>query len=374
MIKTYHKAICILLFPLLLTSCWDYRDIDKRSIDLSIGVDEVNGKLEFAGEMAKLPAVGGGKAEITEVYKYRSLGKKFEGSRSHLDARLTLPDFSGAVRALVFSKKYAEAQGIESYINRLYYIPDFRSSVLVAISNEPTNEFFNGKAINDIAIGYALENTIKTLSSSGLALYKTLQQVKADIEFKDIGYLVPYITKKGNTVTYLGLAAMKDSKLIGTVKREESSGFLFILSKNPKAIMTLPHPSDEKNLVSTIVLLKQRKIKTDYKNNKVNIYIDLKLTSQLQYLYEFKSTSEDDIKKLEKMISDEIQREVMFALVLSKNAFKYDIFGFGRYFKSDNPEDYKQISWEEKYPNINFKVNVKTIITNTNLLDLKSNK
>ena len=187
MIKIFHKTLCILLLPLLLTSCWDYRDVDKRAIDLSIGVDEVNDKLEFTGEIAKLP---------TEVYKYYSLGKNFEGSRVHYDARVTAPDFSGAVRALVFSKKYAETEGIESYVNRLYYIPDFRSSVLVAISKEPTNDFFSGKVKNDIAIGYALENTIKTLSENGSAIYKTLQQVKADIEFKDIGYLVPYITQK----------------------------------------------------------------------------------------------------------------------------------------------------------------------------------
>ena len=138
--------------------------------------------------------------------------------------------------------------------------------------------------------------------------------------------------------------------------------------------MPFPHPSDEKNLVSTKTFLKQRKIKTDYKNNKVNISIDLKLNTQLQYLYEFKSTSKDDIIKLEKMISDEIKKEVMFSLELSKNQFKYDVFGFARYFKGEHPEEYKQISWKEKYPNINFNVNVKTIIINTNLLDIKSNK
>lgn len=74
------------------------------------------------------------------------------------------------------------------------------------------------------------------------------------------------------------------------------------------------------------------------------------------------------------MISDEIKKEVMFALELSKNQFRCDVFGFARYFKADNPEEYKQINWKEKYPDINFNVNVKTIIVNTNLLDIKSQK
>jgi spore germination protein KC len=373
MIKTFHKTICILLLPLLLTSCWDYRDIDKRSIELAIGVDEVNDKLEFTGEIAKLPT-GGGKAEITEVYKYYSLGKNFEGSRANFDARATAPDFPGAVRAVVFSKNYAETEGIESYVNRLYYIPDFRSSVLLAVSKDPTNEFFNGEIINHIAIGYALEDTIKSLSEKGSALYKTLQQVKADIEFKDIGYFVPYVTKEDNAVKYLGLAVMKGSKLIDTVNHKDSNGFLFVLSKNPIATIPIPYPSDEKNLVGTKSFLKQRKIKTSYKNNKVNISIDLKFNTQLQYLYEFKSISKEDIIKFEKIISDQIKKEVVFALELSINQFQCDVFGFARYFKAENPEEYKQINWEQMYPDINFNVNVKTTIINTNLLDAKAKK
>jgi spore germination protein KC len=138
--------------------------------------------------------------------------------------------------------------------------------------------------------------------------------------------------------------------------------------------MTIPHPDDKNILVSTKNSLKQRKIKTDYKNNRVNIYIDLKLNSQLQYLYEFKPVSKDDIKNLEEMISDEIKKNVLSALELSKNQFKCDVFGFARYFKGDSAEEYKQMKWEEEYPYINFHVNVKTTITNTNLLDVKAKK
>lgn len=373
MIKTFNRTICIFLIPLLLTGCWDYRDIDKKAIILSIGVDEINDKLEFTGEIAKL-SKGGGKAKITEPYKYWSLGKYFEDSRAHLDARRTAPDFPGTVRTIVFSKKYADTVGIESYVNRLYYSPEFRKSVLITVSKEPTSEFFNNKIKNDISIGYAIENTIKNLSENGVALYKTLQHVKSDIEFKDIGYLVPYITKKDNSIEYLGFAVMKDSKLIGIVKHEDSNGFLFILSKNPKATIPIPHPGDKTILISIKNSLKQRKIKTEYKNNRINIYIDLKLNSQLQYMYEFKEISEEDIIELEKRISDKIKKDVMFALELSQEQFNYDIFGFARYFKADNPEEYKKTNWEEEYPDINFKVNVKVTITNTNLLDINAKK
>lgn len=372
MIKTFHKVLCIVLLPLLLTGCWDYLDVDKRAIVISIGVDEVNDQLEFTGSIAKLTSKGGG--NITDVYKYWSIGKYFEGSRAHYDARVPTQDFSGAIRSVVFSRKYAETEGIEGYVNRLYYGSDFRSSVIIAVSKEPTKELFAGKVKNDICVGYAVENTMKTLSDYGVAPYKTVQQAKADIEFKDIGYAVPYVTRKGDTIEYLGIAAMKDSKLIGLVMREKSDGFIFLLLKTPVIIIPIPHPEDNKVLISVKNSLKKREIKTEYKNNKINIYIDLKVNAKLRYLYELKPISKDGMKKLEASISEKIKKDIEAALELSKNEFKCDVFGFARYFKADNPEEYKRINWQEEYPAVNFHVNIKTTITNTNLLDINAKK
>lgn len=373
MIRNFHRLISITLACLLLAGCWNYNDVNKRSIVLSVGIDKVKDKVELTGEIAKISTTGG-RTELTDVYEYQALGKDIEESRENRDARIASEAFSGAARSLVFSRRYAETVGMESYINRRYYIPEFKGSILVVVSKEPTKELFSGKVENDICIGYAIEDTIKTLSRNGEALHRTMQQIKSDIEFKDIGYFTPYITKAGNTIEYLGLAAMKDSKLIGTVKREDSYGILFILSKNPVTIIPVPHPSDKENLISTRNSLKERKISTDFKENKINININLKLNTQIQYLYEMEPVNKRDMKKLESMISHRIKEEIIKALELSKTQYKCDVFGFARYFQGDYPEEYKQIKWEEEYPNINFNVNVKTTITNTNLMDVNAEK
>lgn len=373
MIRNFHRLISITLACLVLSGCWNYNDINKRSIVLSVGIDGVKDKVELTGEIAKILTTGG-RAELTDVYEYQALGKDIEESREHRDARIASEAFSGAARSLVFSRRYAETVGMESYINRRYYIPEFKGSILVVVSKEPTKDLFSGKVDNDICIGYAIEDTIKTLSKNGEALHKTMQQIKSDIEFKDIGYFAPYITKAGNTVEYLGLAAMKDSKLIGTVKREDSYGILFILSKNPVTIIPIPHPSDKENLISTRNSLKERKISTDFKENKINININLKLNTQIQYLYEMEPVNKRDMENLESMISHKIKEEIIKALELSKTQYKCDVFGFARYFQGDYPEEYKQMKWEEEYSNINFNVNVKTTVTNTNLMDVNAKK
>ena len=337
----------------------------------------MDNKLEFTGEIAKLQSSSPGSkgtSQITDVYKYRSLGMYFEGSRGDYDAKNPGPDFSGATRAIVFSKKYAEKTGMQSYINRLYYVIGFRNAVLVTVSKEPTNELFNGKVKNDICIGYSIEDTIRYLEKNGGALYKTVQDILSDIQFGDIGYLVPYITRDNDTIKYLGLVAMKDSKLAGTIKSEESNGFLFILSKKPVTASVIPNPSDEKKLLSIRTTLNRRSIKTSYIDKKVNINIDLKLNSQLQYEYSMAPLSKDDMKKVEDTISNKIKEDINSAIKLSQNDFKCDVFGFARDFKAENPEYYREINWKEEYPKVVFHVNVETTIRNTNLMDPNGKK
>lgn len=322
MISRSKKIICILSLPFLLTGCWDYTDVNKRSITLSIGVDYVNDNIELSGEIAKL---GSGSSDSKSSasplgsYRYISSGMNFEEAREDFDAKVPSQDFSGAIRAIVFSKKYAENKGLESYINRVYSSSEFRNSVLVVISAEPPREIFSGKVENDISAGYGIEDTIRYLDRDGKVLYKTIQEINSDIRFKNIGYLLPYITREKGTIKYLGMAAMKDSKLTGIIKREDSNGFIFLLARKPTDTYTIPSPNNKENQISVSTILDKRKIKTSFEEDKINIDINLKLNSKLQYqYYNIEPLNKEDIKKLEAMISDRMKKEITNAVSAHK--------------------------------------------------------
>jgi spore germination protein KC len=373
MISRSKKIIFILLLSLLLTGCWDYNDVNKRSITMSFGVDYINDEVEFSGENAKLTSdssAGRAEASSTGPYSYTALGINFEAAREDYDSEVPAQDFSGAVRVIVFSRKYAENKGIHSYVNRIYSTAQFRNSVLMVVSEETPKEMFSEKVVNDISVGYGIEDTIRYLDKRGTALYKTIQEIDSDIKFKSIGYLIPYVTREKGTVKYLGMAAMRDSKLVGIIKRQESNGFVFILSKKPTDNYTIPNPKNQNNLISVNTILHKRRIKTSFKDNKINIDINLKLDSKLQYeYYNIDPIGKEDIKTLEAMISNKMMEEIITAIKRSQNEFKCDVFGFARYFKADNPQKYKAINWQEEYLKANFHVNVETRIKNTMLLD-----
>lgn len=372
MINRAKKILLITILLIFLSGCWDYEDINKRSITLSVGIDEVDDKITLTGEIAKLvtkDSKGGSTASVTDVYNYVSEGKDFEEARSDFDNKIPLTDFSGASRSIVFCKGYAEKKGIESYINRLSFIPGFRNSILVVISEKHTDELFKKKIENDISVGYAIEDTIKHLEKRGAALYTTAQSIRHNIAFKEIGFVLPYISREENTIKYLGLAVMKDSKLIGIIPASNSSGFMFIVGKNATYTKSIPNPKNEANLLSIEIMLKKREITTNYYDGRIYINIKLDLKSHLQYEYMKEPISKETLKELEDIIANMVKGEVISSIKRSQEEFECDIFGFARYFRADNPKVFKNINWVEKYLDARFNVEIKSKIINYSLIN-----
>lgn len=376
MTKRYYKLLVILMISSLLTGCWDYEDVNRRTIRLSVGVDKADDKIEFSGETANLLSKSGRgmeKAQIPATSYYIASGKSLEEIKEKLDESTPLEDFSGAMRVVVFGKSYAE-DGIEPYINRLNYLTYLRKSLLIVVSREEPKELFQRQVVNDIAIGYAIEDTIRQLSENGQCFYITAQEVQANIQNKDIGYLLPYVGIEDDTIKHLGFVIMKDNKMVGIVGNEESNGFLYLLLKKAIDRKAISNVGNKDNLYAIRTTLKKRKIKTNYIDNKININIDLKLAVYLEYQYKSELLNESIIKELEGTAAKEIGKEVLHAISLSQKEFKSDVFEFSKYFKAQNPKEYKEINWKEEYPNANINVNVNAQIKDINLINPNNKK
>lgn len=368
------KISFLLLLVLVLSGCWDYEDINKRSITLSLGIDKKDGDIIFNGEIAQLVSSSnkiGSTASITDVYQFNSMGKDFEEARYNFDYKIPTMDFSGSVISVVISKEYAQEIGLESYINRFSFISGFRPSALVVISEQHTEELFKEKVLNDISTGHSIQDIVRYLERGGTSIYTTIQNVRQNISFKEIGFLLPYIKKEKDTIEYLGLAVIKDSKFIGVIKAGDSTGTIYLINNKASHDETIPNPQNKDNLLSIKTKLKKKKITTSVVDNKINIDVNLDLNSMILYEYTRQSISKETVKELETIIANKVKEEVISSIERSQQEFKSDIFGFARYFKGDNPQIYKTINWIEEYPNVSFNVHVKSKITSFNLINTK---
>lgn len=369
-----NRAIVLIIFSLLimlLTGCWDYEDINNRSITLSVGVDIEDKEVILNGEIAQsISTSNNSTASISDVYYFTSKGANFEEARYDFDNKIPSLDFSGAIISIAFSKEFAKEKGIESYINRISFIPGFRQSALVVISDQNTEELFKEKVLNDISTGHGIQDTIKYLNKDGVTLYTTVQSIRGDLAFEEIGLLLPHVKKIDGTLEYLGLGIIKDKKYIGSIKAEDSRGAIYLTNKKASYINTIPNPKDN-NLLALRTKLKKRKINTSIVDGEIHIDVRLDFNVDLLYEYVKGPISEETIKELELIIEEMVKKEVISAIEKSQQVHKCDYFGFGRYFKAQNGKIFKNIDWRAEYPDAIFNVKVNSKITNYHLINTK---
>lgn len=369
MIRKLVKLLIMCMSVLLLTSCWDSQDTNKQSIAISVGVDYVDDDIQFSGEMAKLtPTANKEKAEASDVYRMLSYGKTFEEARRSYESITPAPVFLGATRIVIFGKNHAK-RGIGPYLNRIDRMYDYRKTLLAVVGRETPTEIFKVKVEKTISVGFLIEDIIEQLARRGEALYSNVGDILSDVALGDIGYLLPYVGVEKGAIEYLGLAVMKDSKLVGTIDSEESLGVMYVLAKKLRIAEVINSTKKDKNKFSLRTFIKKRKIKADYIDEKVVINIDLDLEAQLRYQYDTESVSDEDIKKLEIRTSNKIKNDIKVVIDRAQKEFKCDIFGFARYFRAEHPKVYEKIDWEDEFNKAKINVNVKTRIINKNLID-----
>ncbi|TCO77450.1 Ger(x)C family spore germination protein [Marinisporobacter balticus] len=375
MIRKCSNLLIIFIASLMLTSCWDYGDIDKKSMTISIGIEQIGDKVQFSGELAKLTPSKEGteKAQTAQIYHTVSYGKNFEDARIHNDVINPFPVFLGVTRVVVFGTNYAK-KGIEPYLNRIGSIYDYRKNLLSVVSREKPKALLNIKVEKDISVGFLIENMINSLANSGKTLYPNIGELLSNIALGKVGYVIPYVGIEHDHIAYLGFAVMKDSKLVGMIDLVDTDGVLYLLAEKPRLVEAIPDPEKEENIYSFRTVIKKRKIKTNYIDKKVEINIDLDLYAALQYQYHVAPLSDKKIKKLEERISEKVKEDIGSIIKRAQKEFQCDIFQFARYFRAQHPNIYKKIKWEEAFKDAAVNVTVQTKIINKNLEDPNAKK
>jgi spore germination protein KC len=370
----WKKILCLLMsVPIVLTTgCWDSRDINEKCIVISLGVDYVDEMVEFSGEIVKLTKAKGteGSSEATGVYTLLSYGKTFEEARINYNSNNPFPTFLGATRVVVFGEDYGKL-GIESYLNRVDSLYDYRKTLLPCISREATKEIFEMNTQKDLAVGFLIDDILTHLKEEGQAICPNIGNLLSVIAFGSEGYLIPYIGNELNDIKYLGLCVFKDSKLVDIINLEDTKAILYVVANNTKFIELIPNSINNKNKYSFRVTIDKRKIKTDYENDTVIINISLNLDAELRYQYYIDPITDDMIKQFEDDISKKVTDEIFDMIKRAQKDFTCDIFSFGEIFKSQHLNQYNKINWEDAFQTAIVNIDVKTTVVNQNLKSAK---
>lgn len=364
-IKFFFMCIPVLLT----TGCWDSVDINHKSITIAVGVDQLNGEVEFHGEIVKLASTSQdeeGTSNPSGTYNLQAKGETFEAARVRYDANAPYKIFLGATRVVLFGHDFAE-NGIESYLNRIDSLYDYRKTLLPAITEGTTSELFTVHTDKDISIGFLVDNILSHYKRESKAICPNIGDLLSSIAFGHEGFLIPLIGLADNEIAYLGLCVFKDAKLIDTIPIDKTKPLLYLLTLNPNTIELITDSLVPKNKYSYRVSLKKRKITTDFENGTVIVNIHLQLHGELRYQYYIMELTDEITKRHEALISKNVQRDIENIITRAQRDFEIDIFGFGLLFRAEHYSLFQELHWEDAFITAKVHVTVDTKITNKNL-------
>lgn len=167
MFKNRSKLILLLLpVALLLTGCWDSREVEDLSLATMVILDRQGDELSFTVEIAKIAPAGENGGGGTKQTYLTGAGKNLAEARDALDMQMDKPLFLGTVRTLVITER-AAANDLAEYLFRLRENQEYRQKVSITVSDEDPKVFTEFKNENDEPAGFVIDDTILTAIELG---------------------------------------------------------------------------------------------------------------------------------------------------------------------------------------------------------------
>lgn len=373
---------------MLLTGCWDRRELNTIGIVVAVGLDKDSetGKIIVTSQVVRPGALkkeGGTEESPVEIITTKG-DTVFEAIRN-ITMRFDRKGYFAHTKVIVISEQLA-SDGIIPILDIFERAHQLRRLVwLIVAKDTKAREILGVKyGIESIPATY-LESVIKmskeTSKASASNLLEYLKKVSGSGINPVVGVMeivedpnLPAEEKKGKTtkgVKLSGAAVFKKDKLVGYLDETETRGFNWVIGKVESGIITVPSLSEKNKLVSIEITKASSSIEPDMKDGEISFTIEVKEEGNIVEQQSSDDYSKPELfKKIEEKHKDVIEKEIKMAVDKVQKEFKSDIFGFGSAFNKKYPKEWKKIKddWEDLFPKVQYIVKVDAKLRRTGLI------
>ena len=367
------KKLLIVPLILLLTGCWNYRELNQLAITTGIAVDKENDNYKITIMIANSKKNSGSDGSITpSAAVYDGTGNTIYEAFKDTSLSVSKQIYLSHIDVLVLSEEIAK-NNLTDVIDFLFRYPQTRNNFYLVLAKD--------KIASDLL---KVTTPLETFPSQNLAknleITDKLQGYTYTVDFTDftkslvsegINPVLPSVTLIGDTnegnkeenvqqnepSTYLKLDMLglfKNDKFVAWANPDQSKGINII--NNKVYILGVVVNYQDKKIVTEIT-----EMETGFKveDNKVKITIDT--TGAIQEINAdinlYDPQTIEDIKKAD---IEKIKEYVNEAINLAK-INKTDIFGFGNYVYKNNPQKWEEVKdkWDDEiFPNLEIEIEV----------------
>ncbi|MFP7296714.1 Ger(x)C family spore germination protein [Neobacillus niacini] len=388
--------VCLMLITivLILTGCWDQKEIEERATILGLAIDiagdkkhpiplthpegsevptseigkvEVTAQLAVPGQIPLGPSQGSQGTSQDRVWVVKAVGQTIDDAIQGLQQQLAHKVFFGQLQIIILSEDVA-AKGIGHINEFLRRRPEIRRTAWMAVNEKD--------AAHTMQIAPKLERIpaiyLSTMFEEAVKLGKfpdnDLGKFWVQTSNKGWDGYLPYITtKEMENIEISGIAYFSGNKMAGKTKPYQIALFNGLTGQNPGGASLVVKLSKDES-----VMVQSTKRKVNYnaslKNGKPHFDINVEIWGVIREKnrQELKLDNQKMVRKIEQVSGKMLEKE-MLKLIKETQVKKADIFGFGEYVRGDLASYWDQEvktseKWKEIYQNIDVNIRAKVHI------------
>lgn len=367
------KVLIILIFGLLLTGCWSYREINSLYIVAGIAIDKVPETNQYNITTEFINIKDNKREQNFESILLETKGDSIFDAITKMIRISAKKPYWGHATSIIISKEVAR-EGIVPFLDLIARGTEPRLASNIYISKEKSaKEILEAESSSTDIRSYELE--IMVDESNYLVPVPTLKTYKVinALAIPKVHIVLPTVASFSNngkaTNLLSGGAVFSMGKLVGFLEEEDIVPYLFIKDKVESGILNVK--AEEKNPEDTIILEifgSNTKIKPIYGVETMGFDISIKtdgtiaeLTTMTDYI------SLEGREKLEKLAEESLKKQIENHIKDVQKKFGFDIFGFGNIIRQRNPKIWKTLEkdWDSVFKDLDFNINCDIHIRNS---------
>jgi germination protein, Ger(x)C family len=367
-IKLFFICVCAGTL-LLLTGCWDRREINDVAFVLASAIDKegdnirVSVLIPLPGNMGSSGGGGGSGGQKPFTIKTET-GKTIREAVSKLQYRLPRHLFFGHRRVIIIGEQLAREEGVATIFDAVTRTPDSRLTAFIAIAEGKAQDILN----SDTRLERFSAESMRELLQSETSIRISVKDVIGKMIAVGEDAFFPYIEKvktriKGQEADDLlieGFALTKDGKMTGTLKGDAANGLRLLNHSFRKYDETF---NDEGNYLTVAITQAETSIKPEMKNGELTFRIHTMVKASVNEDRNLERNYDDykQRKRIEEIVAERVTDNIKQA-IKSMQQSNSDAVGFGLHTYRAYPKiwtkKYRK-DWERIFPEMKFEVTAK---------------
>lgn len=344
--RPFKILLCLYLCfaSILLTGCWDQKEINDLAIVLATGIDRTGDKqIELSVQIANPKVMGGGQqggsttGESTIIES--ATGKSIFDAISELQKKLPRRIFWGHNRIFFLGEKLVE-NDIRKYMDFLSRYHDLRVGAYVFVTSGKSKDILNASP----SLRVTTADVARELANFKIGMKVTLKDLLMMINSTEEVATLPLIQlSSSKTLVIDGTAVLKKGKMIGKINDKLTKGVLWIRDETDQLPMTI-QLKNHNGLISFNLYQSDTELIPMYKDG--NLKMTVKIISECEVMENESNVNLVDhtlVKKIEKQLANEMNKIIYELLEQVQKDMEADIFGFAKEFHRKYPKEWPKL-------------------------------